>query len=123
MITIERLVKRFGTRTVLDDVSVSFATGKVSAIVGASGGGKSTLLRCINGLETFDAGAIRVGALAVSREPAQLQKVRLQVGMVFHCSTSLREVGQYGTTFSETIVITNDGCEVLTDVPRELVIK
>jgi Xaa-Pro dipeptidase len=47
----------------------------------------------------------------------------LQAGMVFHCSTSLREVGQYGTTFSETIVITNDGCEVLTDVPRELVIK
>ncbi|MCI0621476.1 MAG: Xaa-Pro peptidase family protein [Acidobacteria bacterium] len=47
----------------------------------------------------------------------------LQAGMVFHCSTSLREVGQYGATFSETIVITNDGCEVLTDVPPELVFK
>jgi Xaa-Pro aminopeptidase len=47
----------------------------------------------------------------------------LQAGMAFHCSTSLREAGQYGTTFSETIAITNDGCEVLTDVPRELVIK
>ena len=83
MITIHELVKRFGKRTVLDDVSVTFAAGKVSAIVGASGCGKSTLLRCINGLETFDSGSIRVGDLSVSPEPAQLQRVRMQVGMVF----------------------------------------
>ena len=83
MIEVEKLVKRFGKRTVLDDVSIKFAAGRVSAIVGASGCGKSTLLRCINGLETFDSGAIRVGELSVSPEPAQLQRVRLQVGMVF----------------------------------------
>ena len=47
----------------------------------------------------------------------------LQAGMVFHCTTSLRDVGKYGTTFSETIVVTNDGWEVLTDAPRGLVVK
>ncbi len=47
----------------------------------------------------------------------------LQSGMAFHCTTSLRDPGKYGATVSETIVITDDGCEVLTDLPRELVCK
>ena len=44
-------------------------------------------------------------------------------GMVFHVTTSLREVARYGTAFSETVVITEDGCEVLTQGPRELAIR
>lgn len=47
----------------------------------------------------------------------------LQPGMVFHCTTSLRDVGNYGTAFSETVLITEDGHEVLTNLPRELLIK
>ncbi len=47
----------------------------------------------------------------------------LQPGMVFHCTTSLRDVGNYGTAFSETVLVTENGCEVLTNLPRELVIK
>jgi len=81
MITIERLTKRFGGRTVLDGVTVSFERGKVSAIVGRSGCGKSTLLRCINGLERFDEGSIRVGEIEL--EDATLQRIRIEVGMVF----------------------------------------
>jgi len=46
----------------------------------------------------------------------------LEPGMVFHCSTSLRQIGQIGVAFSETILVTNDGCEVLTDLPRKLTI-
>ncbi|MDB4946298.1 MAG: transporter related [Labilithrix sp.] len=83
MIRIEGLTKRFGTRVVLDDVSVELARGAVTAITGPSGCGKSTLLRCINGLETFDAGRILVGDLEVTRDPARLQQVRREVGMVF----------------------------------------
>ena len=47
----------------------------------------------------------------------------LQPGRVFHTSCSLRDVGKYGVTFGDTVAITSDGCEVLTGVPRELVVN
>ena len=47
----------------------------------------------------------------------------LQPGMVFHHPVALRRLGQYGVAFSETTVVTETGCEVLTDSPRELVVK
>ena len=47
----------------------------------------------------------------------------LEAGMTFHVSTSLRDVGRFGTAFSETVAVTADGAEVLTDVPRELVVR
>ncbi len=47
----------------------------------------------------------------------------LRSGMVFHCSTSLRDIGKIGVTASETILVTDHGCEVLTDVARKLFIK
>lgn len=108
MITTQNLVKRFGKRTVLDDVSITFAAGKVSAIVGASGCGKSTLLRCINGLETFDEGTIHVGDVPVT--PANHQRVRMQVGMVFQ---------QYGL-FSHRTALQNvmEGPLYVARVPR-----
>jgi polar amino acid transport system ATP-binding protein len=85
--------KQWGDRTILDDVSARFEAGTVTAIVGPSGGGKSTLLRCINGLERFDEGRIVAGGVelralsgkaSLSRvERAALQRLRLEVGMVF----------------------------------------
>jgi polar amino acid transport system ATP-binding protein len=64
-IEVRALVKRFAGRTVLDHVSLSIARGTVTAIAGPSGVGKSTLLRCMHGLETFDAGELRVGPIVV----------------------------------------------------------
>ena len=46
----------------------------------------------------------------------------LQPGMVFHCTTSLRELARYGTAFSETVLVTENGADVLTDVPRSLTV-
>lgn len=46
MIEIENLTKRFGERTVLDDISLSVAAGEILAVVGPSGAGKTTLSRC-----------------------------------------------------------------------------
>jgi polar amino acid transport system ATP-binding protein len=86
MIVVEKLEKRFAARTVLAGVSVRFERGKVSSLVGPSGGGKSTLLRCINGLETFDAGRIEVAGVTMTpakQAPATLRAVRQKVGMVF----------------------------------------
>lgn len=88
MITLEKVVKRFGKRTVLDGVSLTFEKGKVSSLLGPSGCGKSTLLRCINGLERFQEGKITVGDTVLGPEEgaktrAALHAIRLEVGMVF----------------------------------------
>ena len=61
MIDVRQLVKNHGTLRVLDGVTLSVARGEVAAIIGPSGGGKSTLLRCINGLEMFEEGEVHVG--------------------------------------------------------------
>jgi polar amino acid transport system ATP-binding protein len=88
MIAIEGLRKRYGERPILDGVSLGCARGEVVALIGPSGGGKSTLLRCINGLERFDGGAIRVGddRLAAGderRTRTALARIRRRVGFVF----------------------------------------
>jgi len=87
-VAIDGVAKRFGQRTVLDGVSLSVAAHETVAVIGPSGGGKSTLLRAINGLTTFDAGEIRVGPHVLrpgnGRANAEAShEVRRLVGMVF----------------------------------------
>ncbi len=89
MIEIRGLHKRHGSLEILRDLSLSVAKGEVAAIIGPSGGGKSTLLRCINGLEPFERGEIRVGddVLAADASPtmrrALVASIRKRVGFVF----------------------------------------
>jgi len=61
-ITLRALSKRYGERTVLDDIDLAIAPGEFVAVVGRSGCGKSTLLRLVAGLETPDAGTVAAGA-------------------------------------------------------------
>jgi ABC-type polar amino acid transport system ATPase subunit len=85
VITITNLVKRHGPLTVLNGVSMSVRQGEVVALIGPSGGGKSTLLRCINGLERFQEGEIQVDDVKLSSNPdgEALRRLRQRVGMVF----------------------------------------
>jgi ABC-type polar amino acid transport system ATPase subunit len=89
MIEVRNLVKSHGPLIVLDGVSLSVGRGEVATVIGPSGGGKSTLLRCINGLETFELGEVqiddvRLTASARRQEMADtLLKLRRRVGMVF----------------------------------------
>jgi ABC-type polar amino acid transport system ATPase subunit len=89
MIEVRDLVKDHGLLRVLDGVSLSVRRGEVAAIIGPSGGGKSTLLRCINGLETFEAGEVQVDGVRLSPGAARremsdaLRALRRRVGMVF----------------------------------------
>jgi len=85
MISVTGLVKRHGELEVLRGVSLNVAKGEVAAIIGPSGGGKSTLLRCINGLERFQGGEVRVESLTLSSNPdgESLRRLRQRVGMVF----------------------------------------
>ncbi len=83
LLEIERITKRFGTNTVLDDVSLSVEAGEIIAVIGRSGSGKSTLLRCINGLEPIQGGRITVDGMQVNDSATDLRKLRQQVGIVF----------------------------------------
>lgn len=88
MIHVSNLVKYHGDLRILDGVNVEFGKGQVVGIVGPSGGGKSTLLRCINGLEKFQEGEVAVGELKLVGSPTPppkdvLLKLRHVVGMVF----------------------------------------
>ncbi|MFM8253027.1 MAG: amino acid ABC transporter ATP-binding protein [Planctomycetota bacterium] len=84
-ITITNLSKRYGSRTVLDGISLQIEPGETVALIGPSGGGKSTLLRCLNGLSSFDSGTIQVGThtLGPSSSRATLSAVRRIFGMIF----------------------------------------
>jgi ABC-type polar amino acid transport system ATPase subunit len=83
-IIITDLAKRFGDKTILAGVSLSVQPGQTVCLIGPSGGGKSTLLRCVNGLNTFDNGSIQVGShrLVPERNSTSVT-VRRTVGMVF----------------------------------------
>ena len=60
MLEIRNLSKRFGNQRVLDKINLKIEKGKVFAVIGPSGTGKSTLLRCINVLERPEKGMIRL---------------------------------------------------------------
>jgi ABC-type polar amino acid transport system ATPase subunit len=87
LVDVQELVKSFDGRVVLDNVDVRVWPGKILSIIGQSGGGKTTLMRCINLLERPDRGRIEIagetvfsGTRVVCRDLARL---RQSVGMVF----------------------------------------
>jgi ABC-type polar amino acid transport system ATPase subunit len=77
------VVKRFGSVTAVDGISLEVRAGRVTAILGPSGSGKSTLLRCLNFLEVPDAGEVRFEGVPVRARDRALDGLRARVGMVF----------------------------------------
>ena len=75
--------KRFGLVEVLKGISLSIEKGEIVAIIGRSGSGKSTMLRCINGLEKVQEGRIVVADIDVTAPRADLNLLRQRAGMVF----------------------------------------
>ena len=75
--------KRFGQVEVLKGISLSLEKGEIVAVIGRSGSGKSTMLRCVNGLEQVQAGQIIVDGIEVTAPGANLNLLRQRVGMVF----------------------------------------
>ena len=78
-IEVRAVTKRFGEFAALSDVDLSVPSGELTALLGPSGGGKSTLLRIIGGLEDPDSGSVEIDGVDATRVPAQ----RRDVGFVF----------------------------------------
>lgn len=84
MIKLEHVYKDYSeTIKVLKDISFTFEDGKTYAIIGSSGGGKSTLIRCLNMLEVPTSGTITLDDVVVNDPKTDLTKVRQKMGMVF----------------------------------------
>ncbi|MEV6238639.1 amino acid ABC transporter ATP-binding protein [Lentzea sp. NPDC051838] len=86
MLSVSGLSKSFHGRKVLDDVSVTVREATITSIIGSSGGGKTTLLRCLNLLELPDSGTITLDGAPIFADGAirtDLPKLRRSVGMVF----------------------------------------
>jgi polar amino acid transport system ATP-binding protein len=79
----EGVVKRFGTHTVLRSIDLEVAEHQVVTLIGASGSGKSSLLRCINLLETVDDGVIRLDGEDITDPRVDADAVRRRIGVVF----------------------------------------
>jgi len=80
---IDNLQKSFGSLPVLKGVDLSVEPGETVAVIGRSGSGKSTMLRCINGLEPFNSGSIEVVGHRLDGANKGLRDLRKEVGMVF----------------------------------------
>lgn len=86
------------SRTILDDVSLRFSRGKVTAIMGGSGCGKTTLLRLIGGVHAATRGVVRIdGKILDARDSDQLFALRRRLGMLF----------QFGGLFTDLTVFEN----------------
>lgn len=83
MIEIQNLTKSYGSLLVLDNISKKIHNGDIVAIIGPSGGGKSTFLRCLNLLEIPDGGKIIINGEDITNKKTDINKVRQKVGMVF----------------------------------------
>lgn len=93
MIEVTNIVKRYGQNTVLNKATFQIQEGQLTTILGPSGCGKSTMLRCMNRLERFDRGRLRIGdvevvgteekQLTASEEKEVTKRLREHVGIVF----------------------------------------
>ena len=82
MLQVKNLNKSFGKNKVLNDINFDVKSGQVAVLLGKSGAGKTTILRCINGLEDFDSGEIVVDNCVIKNKN-HISKYREKIGMVF----------------------------------------
>jgi phospholipid/cholesterol/gamma-HCH transport system ATP-binding protein len=98
LVQIDRMTFGYDSRVILNDVSLEFPRGKVVAIMGSSGCGKTTLLRLIGGVVTPQAGSILYGGEPVDpSKPDRLFELRRRMGMLF----------QFGALFTDLTVFEN----------------
>ena len=103
LITIEHLKKEFPGVTPLRDVCASVAEGEVISIIGPSGTGKSTLLRCLNRLETPTSGTVTVNGERITDPKCDITKVRRKMGMVFQSFNLFNNLDVIGNVMAGSV--------------------
>ncbi|MFD1007650.1 amino acid ABC transporter ATP-binding protein [Oceanisphaera ostreae] len=83
IIQVHNLKKSFGTLEVLKEISIDIAAQEVVCVIGASGSGKSTFLRCLNKLEEITGGQVIIDGQDITAKGTDINKIRQEVGMVF----------------------------------------
>lgn len=83
MIRVEKLTKKFNDISILKDITTEIKKGEVISIIGPSGTGKSTFLRCLNLLETPTSGTIFIDEVDILKKKTDVPKMRQKMGMVF----------------------------------------
>jgi ABC-type polar amino acid transport system ATPase subunit len=82
-IEVNGLNKFFNTNHVLKNIDIRVPFGEVVSIIGASGSGKSTFLRCLNGIETIHSGEIIINGVKITDKKVNINIVRQSIGMIF----------------------------------------
>lgn len=96
MIEIEGLYKAYDKEEVLRGIDLSIRKGSIFGFAGRSGTGKSTLLRCINGIETFDKGSIKVDQVEVGNlSHKDMREFRKDIGMIFQHFSLIDRISVY----------------------------
>ena len=106
LIKLEQVTKRFGALTVLDSVSLSVNAGDIVAVIGRSGSGKSTMLRCINALEPIQGGKIKVGSHVLEIPAGALAGYVTIVAEQITGSTNSVRFSPEGLTFDRPALLT-----------------
>jgi len=120
ILKIQRLIKRFGQRVVLDEVSLDVTPGEVVVLVGPSGTGKSTLLRCINGLEPIQGGHVLFEDRPVVAHGKGVIEVRKHIGMIFQSFNLYPHLTALGNVMLAPMKVLGEPRDVVEARAREL---
>lgn len=133
LVRLEHASKSFGDNHVLRDITLEVTPGEVVAIIGPSGGGKSTLLRCMTLLERLDAGKLWYGDLAVARsgergsatygDKATLAQARARFGLVFQQFNLFPHMTVMKNVMDAPLVVQRRPREEVEAQARELIAK
>jgi polar amino acid transport system ATP-binding protein len=133
-VEIRGLEKSYGSLKVLRGIDLDIRTGEVVVIIGPSGSGKSTMLNCINYMEAFDAGTIRVAGQWVGRQPAgggrwrrqperELNALRTRIGMVFQHFNLFPHMTVLGNLIEAPMRVRGESREQAVDKARRLLAR
>ena len=120
ILKIEGVVKKFGPRTVLNQVDLTVQPGEVVVLVGPSGTGKSTLLRCVNGLEEIQGGRVLFENRPVVANSKSVIDVRKHIGMIFQSFNLYPHLTALGNVMLAPMKVLGEAKSVVEARAREL---
>ena len=127
VLEVKNIKKSFGKTEVLKGISFSLEKGEVLAVLGSSGGGKTTLLRCLNFLEFVDSGTISVNSeviydgAAKTQNDAEIRKKRLHFGLVFQSFNLFPQYNVLKNVSLAPTLLKIDSPEAIEELARSLI--